>query len=307
MVLGLAALLAALPARAQNNPAPRPPPAAPDSAAIKYDLQIDDGQLVLPNNKGRQEPTLAKIIQLLRASHSDVNIVIAPELADVRVQDLKLHGAEISEELEALRVASGGMFSVRDATFTNGSSLPLFALEPSQRLYGQSPQSEVEVFNLTRYFQRLSAAKNVSDAQFAPVRDEAINSIQQTVDETADSLHLKNRGLHVHFHSGASLLVLTGSREALNVGAKVIHAIIDEDLWNAPFGAEAPFGKVAQLEAMAKGLTKHEDLANVTPDVQALEARIVLLEAQLAALTNQLAATRAGKPGAAPPTPAPRY
>src|SRR5437016_1005463 len=71
-----------------------------------YDLEIVDGVLT---QSGR-EATLDNVIDALRERYSKANIVLSPGLKKVQILDLKLRTGSIWEELEAIRVASGGKF-----------------------------------------------------------------------------------------------------------------------------------------------------------------------------------------------------
>src|SRR5207248_148278 len=56
------------------------------------------------------EPTLANVVDALRERYNEANIVLSPGLAKLKISDLKLRGGRLMENLEAIRVASGGKF-----------------------------------------------------------------------------------------------------------------------------------------------------------------------------------------------------
>src|SRR2546426_2529081 len=76
-----------------------------------YHLEVKDGVLVRGGSNQTNVPaSLANVIDAVRDRYPEANIVIAPGLANMSISDLKLRTGNISEELEAIRVASGGKF-----------------------------------------------------------------------------------------------------------------------------------------------------------------------------------------------------
>src|SRR5512133_1939876 len=119
------------------------PPAASGSG---YILNIIDGKFA--DAKG-DTATLSKIADVLRERHEGVDIVMAPEIGKLRVNDLKLRSANLPETLEALRVASGYAFLWRQG----GAAPPIGAqtIDPSTGLpVVSAPQSESPLFFLYR-------------------------------------------------------------------------------------------------------------------------------------------------------------
>ena len=82
-----------------------PPAKVPDTRPPGYDLQIIDGQLIRP--QGKVEATLANVVDALRDQYAEANIILSPGLSKLKVGDLKLRAGKLSDELEAVRVASG--------------------------------------------------------------------------------------------------------------------------------------------------------------------------------------------------------
>jgi hypothetical protein len=116
-LLCLAAILPLNRGRAEEPPkAPETTPAAQPAAkgrpASPYVLEIAGGAFM--RNGKQSEATLASVVDALRDIWPDVNIVLAPEVANLKLADLKLRSVgELSEALEALRVASGYSFEWR--------------------------------------------------------------------------------------------------------------------------------------------------------------------------------------------------
>ena len=78
---------------------------------VAYDLEIVDGILVLDGRK--MEATLANVVDALRTRYQDANIAVAPGLGKLKISDLKLRAGQLTDELEAVRVASGNKFDIK--------------------------------------------------------------------------------------------------------------------------------------------------------------------------------------------------
>jgi len=210
-----------------------------------------------PANDIHNAPTLGNIVRLLRNKHPEVNIALPPQLADnVEVRDLKLissykwgemnnralpleewmklAGAYVGEELEAVRVASGDKFSWKSQSFGNPPIL-LYTLEPSERFLKENGQEgpvkpEIEVFNFSSYFAHRRNSKPMNDATFKIYKLEVIETTKDIVIDTIQSLH-PGFGLDQHafqFHEGADLLVVMLPPDALGLAKKVINAMLAE-------------------------------------------------------------------------------
>src|SRR5678815_4325392 len=113
VILAIAISVSSLPGQSQDKPTTRqrPEPALDESKSQAYDLEVKEGVVTTGGPHARTPTaTLANVIDAARERYPDVNIVIAPGLANISVSDLKLRTSSISEELEAIRVASGGKF-----------------------------------------------------------------------------------------------------------------------------------------------------------------------------------------------------
>src|SRR5262249_3196749 len=127
-IASLTACLSAGPLRLDAQEKSTPPASAtapvPASAtATEYTLQIVNAKLSPAQPKvpgtsskraatgeGASAATLTSIVDRLRDRHPEANIAMSPELAGVKISDLKLRATSLDEELEALRVASGERF-----------------------------------------------------------------------------------------------------------------------------------------------------------------------------------------------------
>jgi len=217
----------------------------PASKSGGYDLQIVDG--VLTRDGGKKPATLATVIDALRDQYTEANIVCSPSLADLQVADLKIRSGLLADELEAIRIASGGNFIVK------GPSEPSLPIDPNtgmavagkmnlnaglfilQELPSESADRVVEAFNIGPYLNWLR--KNGGD----PTQNEkALPELRTIIEETVSSL----RGNQVHaadipevrFHRGASLLVVIGRRQSVEVARRIVSALPEMPA----FGAYGP-------------------------------------------------------------------
>jgi len=263
--LGFAAALAlpAAPAQAQTNGAPQPKQDGASAAAnhptdaeiaslwshvsnnlaksysgapVQYDLEIENGMLLgaVPGHPNvRRQAVLREIVPLLREKHDAANIAMSPELGEVTIRDLKLYASSVQEELEALRVASGGKFIWRATQLSSNSMLPLFTLEPSEQFVKEKGvetpvRTQVEVFNFSSYFAHLRDTEPGDDAKFQALKEQTIDRTKEIVGTTIISLHLQGQTIQFQFHQGANLLVVIGTQDAINVARKVINAMIGQ-------------------------------------------------------------------------------
>jgi hypothetical protein len=227
-----------------------PPPAyraAPDSP---YFIEIKGGFFTSKGSKERKEPLLRNLVNVLREHFPDANFVVSPEVMEVVVEELKLRDASLRDTLEALSVASGGRFvwekrlprptgygvpgagGMPRVDPTTG--LPLPPTEPAVEVdeYGlfvlRSPDAPPDIrrtvmaFNLAGYLQ----AKGKSDPKGA---DEAIDQVRQIIAQTLDALTAgrptPRPSAEFKFHPGASLLVVIGPPEAIEVAHQVVNAL----------------------------------------------------------------------------------
>ena len=300
--LAFAALLAlsAAPAAAQSNGAPKAqikdaaPGATQASAPVRYEIEIEHGDLRTDSKTLRPHnmATLDNIVKLLREEHPEANIVMAPELADVRVEDLKLHEASyLREDLEALRVASGDKFIWKARQLSSiGVGEPLYSLESSERfLKEQAPAKspQVEVFNFTSYFDRFRRSESARLTNSGPLDEGAVRQLEQiTIDKTKDIIRETvqsfggNSKMNFQFHQGANLLVVTGPTDEIDVAKKVINAMIEE-----PAGDPNLDGKQARDNSVKSQIQNHE----VAVQLGSLGAENALLKARIEALEKALA------------------
>src|ERR1041385_3739402 len=142
LVLILAMLFLVLAAFAQNKSAgqQRHEPDSFDARSQKYDLEVKEGVIISGSaNSKSTSASLANVIDAVRNRYPDANIAISPGLGNIPVSDLKLRTSSLPEELEAIRVASGGKFE-----WSGGSA----QIDPATGLPNGSPSSNKGLFTL---------------------------------------------------------------------------------------------------------------------------------------------------------------
>ena len=215
-----------------------------------YDLWIADGIFLCRGKKF--EPTLGNVVDALRERYPDANIALAPGLAALKIADLKLRAGQLSDELEAIRVASGSKFewiapgsgwpNMNPAPAvdpTTGLSIPpppaesrnngLFVLREAPPT--QSNERTVEAFNLSGYIQWLTGKdKATADTdRREKAAEQSLRDIEKIVLETIDTFKQGNLNSQdqprFQFHRGANLLVAIGTRETVEIVRKVVNAL----------------------------------------------------------------------------------
>ena len=220
-VLCFAAALSLVPASlvGQEETAASSPPRTRSTASASpgYVLEISNGQF---ESRGKGAPAhLGNLVDALRDLYPDSNIVLAPGVRDIQVDDLKLRATSLNAALEALRVASGYRFEWK-ATLGDGqpaidpttglpvhSNAALYVLSPAQ----QEPQRAVTVFNLAGYFEQLGMQAKQPDEHAL----KQVGLVQQIILDTFSRAYEGEPnppgGPHFVFHQGANLLVVIGS------------------------------------------------------------------------------------------------
>jgi len=214
-------------------------------------LEVKEGLVVSGGPHARKvTASLANVIDAVRDRYPEANIVIAPGLANMSISDLKLRTGNISEELEAIRVARGGKFECSGGpgnvvvdpttglpTGSGSNNKGLFTLrEPT----APENQRVVEAFNIGPYLQS-AREDEVDSTQVKPGQrgdkkeskefrerraDQMLDQLKIIILQTISALHPGTAEQpNFQFHQGANLLVIIGSREAVDVARKVVNAL----------------------------------------------------------------------------------
>jgi hypothetical protein len=221
-------------AQGQTNGAPQPKSQSTAPVQAQYDLVIENGVMRMPRRddpNATEGASLENIVTVLRQKHPEANIAIAPEIRQEVLPDLKIRAANLDEEFEFLRVASGDKF-VFKRNFGDIANPPLFTLEPSEKFLQEvakndSRQVQVEVFNFSSYFARLRNTEPMDEGKFQSLKDQTIDKTKDIIRETLESFG-SHGIMNFQFHPGANLFVVTGSQDEINVARKIINAMIEQ-------------------------------------------------------------------------------
>ncbi|HEY5910172.1 MAG TPA: hypothetical protein VJA21_06160 [Verrucomicrobiae bacterium] len=218
----------------------KPPEPEPQSAkhnaprSSNYVLEIGDGILLTGGKKGPAK--LSAIVDVLRDQYQDVNIVLAPELGEVVIQDLKLRAAEMPEILEALRVASGEAFiwhkGLAPTTLIDpNTGLPhpspagsssLYILSRNDAPQPENPRRMVQVFNLSGYLEHLGKR---DEKDISASLEQITSIVSETLDQATQGKAEAGSQPSFKFHPGANLFIVIGSPQAIEVTEKVVNAL----------------------------------------------------------------------------------
>jgi hypothetical protein len=129
---------------------------------------------------------LGNVVDVLRDRYTNANIVMSPGLAKLRISDLKLRAGHLADELEAIRVASGGKFEWTGPRNVDG---PLFELEAERRRVAEILDKEVSIHldnvPLESVLANLSQTSGINI-----VADKSLPALKQTLSVNLDKVRL---------------------------------------------------------------------------------------------------------------------
>jgi len=229
------------------------PPHAKEKAAgpLVEHLKVEHGAVFFrwPGkawNNGDTPATVGTAVKALRALYPDDTFAVDPRVAELPLTDLVIRANEPDTDLWALRTACGGGFDL-------GGAPSLHLLQHNKYTEFNASKREVrniECFNLTGYFGRIISPEDPKKQQQTDqAKDQAKDERQRHTDEAIDKLQdiIKNTIAdfdptiappHFQFYPQAQLLIVTRSQRAIEVAAKVIHALP---------GQQSPVGRVFGL------------------------------------------------------------
>jgi len=276
LATGLVTAINLIPLALPTQAAPAAPAAKEPPPRPAYALEIRDGALLHPGPGG--PANLANVVDALRDLFPDCNFVLAPELANVLVMDLKLRPGNnevevnghlvwppqsIGETLTALRVAAGNRFLWRNGVAESPPPQATPQLDPATGLPAAAPPQEasslftllpdptaaqsrraVEAFSLQDYLQSLPKQDEAS-------LNQSLGDIENLIVETLNSMDAEVARPQIRFHPGTKLLVVIGSPEAIDVAAKIITALpgYHARSGGGGFGASSPANPPAPTPA----------------------------------------------------------
>lgn len=240
-------------------------------------LRIVDGSLLLPpiRREPPQPATLENIVAFLRTRHPEVNFVLAPELSDVRIQNLLLRNASLDQELNALRVASGDLFRTDESTPGSGTGEPpLIQLVPSPMFSRSASEVAVEAFNLSHY----SPTTYPEGKSREELVQEAVAALQDAIYQSLNSMNLNVDSLKFFYHPGSGVFVVSGNRDSVAVAKKVVLAFCSDSQSDKPAAAPA---------AVPATDPRDDQISQLKSHLASLEAEIARLNAEHAGATNR--------------------
>jgi hypothetical protein len=187
-----------------------------------FDIDIAGGQLSMAWLRTNANPeaiwsraatvdaTVGNLAKYICAGNPELNIVVTPGAADLRIPDMKLRSVDLSALSVALAHATEGV--VRGTMF-GGSNNWTFATQsrPSNRV--------VEVFNLSGHVGTL-------EKEAVRERLEEIKSLIFHTLEFVKRSDLSSEDLpDFTYHEGTSLLIVIGNPSAIEVSRKVVNAL----------------------------------------------------------------------------------
>lgn len=200
----------------------------------EFDIQIENGKLSLAPLKDTPEKnpwgtnfysvsaTIDNLGKYLRAVDPSLNIVLSPEVGNLKIANLKLNTRFPQSIVQAVSVASDGVIvgpmgrgDIGFGGFRGAErSLTFIANRPRES------KPSVEVFNLSGYIQTLG---KVDDE----IIREKIDDLQRLTRSTlVDDMRLSPEDQpNFKYHPGTKLLIVVGKSEAIDLARKIINAL----------------------------------------------------------------------------------
>jgi len=214
-------------------------------------LKVQDGAIFvkLPGqsewDRGSAPATVGHAVKVLRAIYPNATFAIDPRVLDVPVTDVIVRANDPITDLEALQTSCGGRFSIGHVLNINGGPEhnPLYKIEYNE-VTGKKTSAEedrkIECFNLTGYLQRVKAhdeneanPNKASGGGFGVGgggtpgfrAEQAVARLQDIIQKSISDFDPSISQPHFQFYGDAQLLIVVGPQQAMEVAAKVIHAL----------------------------------------------------------------------------------
>jgi hypothetical protein len=205
-----------------------PPPGYGNRGTSPCDIQIEEGMLLIAPLKNRVDvkalwgsgdargvpATVGNLMKYLRSADTNLTIVVSPGAAGLQINDLTMRSGNMPALAEALSIATDN--KIHGSLMTAKDSWTFFA--------APQPQTErtLEVFNLNSYILSLGEADRDAVAK-------SLDEVQQLILSTLRQLHPSGYSStddpQFSYHPGTKLLIVTGSREAIEVSRKIVNAL----------------------------------------------------------------------------------
>jgi hypothetical protein len=226
---------------AQGQAATAVAPAA--SAQREEHLKVESGTVAV-RQPGQNwavvgPATVGIAVKGLRELYPDQTFAVDPRVSELPLTDLVIRAKdnEPSTDLWALRTACGGGFDLGG----EGSMHLLQHNKSTEFNASKREDRNIECFNLTGYLGRIAPPEDVKQKEQTEeaklkAKDErqaktrmAIDELQEIIKSTIADFDKTIEPPHFQFYPQAQLLIVTGSRRAIEVAGKVIHALPGEE------------------------------------------------------------------------------
>jgi hypothetical protein len=177
--------------------------------------------------------TVGNAVKALRELYPDATFAVDPRVARVPLSDMIVRANDPMTDLEAMRTSCGDRFSVHRGLKGNAT----WMLENNDLTVDPSTgeDREIECFNLTGYLQREKALdqeeankKNRPVAGLADAnqrRADFVAGLQDIIQRSITAFDPSISQPHFQFYPDAEMLIVIGPPRAIEVAAKVIHAL----------------------------------------------------------------------------------
>jgi hypothetical protein len=262
--------LAASPTYGQVAAATAEPARASAAGPIVEHLKVENGSIwIRPPGQAmvdtHQAPDVGHAVKTLQTLYPDVTFAVDPRVAKVALADVIIRANDPMTDLAALCTASGDRFSVRQEPNS------LYTLE-CNNFTDADPKNEdrtIECFNLTGYIGAIIPSEDgkeqpKTEADKDHARDlrrvqtsDALAELQEIINRTIADFDNTIKEPHFRFYPQAQLLIVTGSHRAIEVAAKVIHALPGQQWghgnasWGRNIGDQDPMQERQQSDAMS--------------------------------------------------------
>ena len=248
MVSMAAFALASLPARGQAQAIQAVP--GGNEPLVEH-LKVQDGIVFkrLPgastNGVDCGPAKLGNAVKVLRELYPKATFAMDPRVAAVPLADVMVRADDPTTDLEALRTTCGGRFEFRY------QQKGLFTLEYTKYTDLNPSTGEdrsIECFNLTGYLEREKAKsadganKNKGQgggttAMSGELIGQVVGGLQEIIQKSIADFDPSIGQPHFQFYPDAQLLIVIGPERAIDVAAKVIHALPGQrTYWGEPNG-----------------------------------------------------------------------
>jgi hypothetical protein len=241
-------------------------------------LKVEQGAIFfrLPGkawNNGISPANVGNAVKALRALYPDATFAVDPRVAELPLTDLVIRANELNTDLWALRTACGGGFDLGG----DGSLHLLQHNKSTEFNASKSGDRKIECFNLTGYLERM---KKSEENKREPQTEKAIAELQSIIENTIKDFDDTIAAPHFRFHPQAQLLIVTGSQRAIEVAARVIHALPGQQ---SLFGYMFDHGEPSNQQSWQEGQGNFGAGAGTTSAYSILPAPVRVLDDPTAA------------------------